>query len=456
MTLSTATNRIAYQGSGSTTAFPIPFRFFANADITLYFNKVACSTGFTITGAGDAAGGTLTFLSAPAQNTDLIITRVLTLTQGVDLDDHDPLPASALEDNGLDRVVMLVQQLDDRLDRAALLDEFSCTRNLTLPEPEAQMVLAWKTDLSGLENVVGGATGAPGPTGPTGPAGAGAAPTVSDCSTSVTVPSEVWFTGSGVTVTVTNPHATPKVAKVALTVTPPTLVGLPGIGQFTAVNNVSQPTRDLDVTGCGILLWIPGTGAVKTTPNSLSKTVNTATAGPAANGRDQAGAFAINTWLYVYYMAKADGTVDTTISLAPPTIGPTLATDYLYWAFATAVFYNASSQLEQIYARGRRVWYNPAKTLLNNSTSSGEESLDCSGLIPPIALESHLALHGYDGTAPRLRVVTGREFTPVLSSFGLYVLDQAVSLPYVGSTLYFYGTAGYAHSVWLHGYTVPS
>lgn len=233
MTLETTTNRVAYIGNGSTTAFPIPMKFFSNADLTLYYNQAACSTGFTVTGAGSESGGTLTFTSPPADDTSLVIVRTLSLTQGVDLEDHDSLPATALEQQGLDRIVMLVQQVDDKLNRAALLEEFSCTSGLTLPEPSAGLVLAWKSDLSGLENTTNGTQGPQGDPGPQGPSGAGASPDVTDCSTTVTVPTQLWFdAASGFSVS----EPGTGVAKVSLTV-----AGVPA-GTIIAYGGSSEPT----------------------------------------------------------------------------------------------------------------------------------------------------------------------------------------------------------------------
>lgn len=231
MTLATSTNRIAYQGNGSTTAYPIPFRFFANADIRLYFNDTLCSTGFTITGAGVEAGGTLTFISPPPDDTDLVITRVLTLTQSVDLGDHDALPATALEQNGLDRVVMLIQQVDDKVNRAPLLSEFSCTTGITLPEPEDGKILIWSSGV--LVNTTNGEQGPQGEQGIQGPSGAGASPDVTDCSTTVSVPSQLWFdsaSGFGVS----EPGS--GVAKVTLTI-----AGVP-TGTVIGYIAASEPT----------------------------------------------------------------------------------------------------------------------------------------------------------------------------------------------------------------------
>jgi len=75
-----------------------------------------------------------------------------------------------------------------------------------------------------------------------------------------------------------------------------------------------------------------------------SFSVNTQTAGPIANGRDQAAAFASTD---VHFYAISTGTFSTAIagvcsSNAPPT-GPTLPSNYTYWAYLCSAKYATAS-----------------------------------------------------------------------------------------------------------------
>ena len=124
MTLSSSTNRVSYNGNGATTAFSFPYLFYADADLTVIAvaadgteTTKTITTHYTVTGAENPAGGTVTMLTAPASGTKLVILREVDYTQELDLVDNDPLPAGSVEEV-LDRQVMMTQQLKEAGDRA--------------------------------------------------------------------------------------------------------------------------------------------------------------------------------------------------------------------------------------------------------------------------------------------------------------------------------------------------
>jgi hypothetical protein len=141
MSVSTTTNRASFSGNGSTTAFSYPYKFLANGDLVVIVRVDATgvettktiTTHYTVTGAGEDAGGTVTMVTAPATGETLIIYNDPALTQGIDLTENDNLPAETLE-RGLDRLTLITQRLDSRLDRTVRLsDGFSPTFDATLP-----------------------------------------------------------------------------------------------------------------------------------------------------------------------------------------------------------------------------------------------------------------------------------------------------------------------------------
>ena len=82
MTISTIEWRIAYNGNDVTTVFAFPYRFLSNnhlfvievdAEGTETVKEI--TTHFTVTGAGDDAGGSVTMLTAPATGVTLVIYR---------------------------------------------------------------------------------------------------------------------------------------------------------------------------------------------------------------------------------------------------------------------------------------------------------------------------------------------------------------------------------------------
>ena len=124
MTISTTTSRITYNGNGVTTVFSIPFRFLANGDIVVVEVSAAgvettktLTTHYTLTGAGDDAGGSVTMLVAPANGTRLIIYRDTDIVQETDYISGDPFPAETHE-RALDRLTMIAQEIGSDADRS--------------------------------------------------------------------------------------------------------------------------------------------------------------------------------------------------------------------------------------------------------------------------------------------------------------------------------------------------
>lgn len=130
MTVSSQTNKIRIVGNGVADAFPLPFRFFANSEISALFveratgvtTPAAIGTDYTLTGAGDpevngSATGVLTTTVPLAATRDLIILRTLPTTQQTDIVNQGEFFASTHEDV-FDRLTMIAQQQQEELSRA--------------------------------------------------------------------------------------------------------------------------------------------------------------------------------------------------------------------------------------------------------------------------------------------------------------------------------------------------
>lgn len=161
MTLATTTNRIAYAGDGTTTVFPFAYYFLANADLVVVLRDSSGSettktltTHYTVSGAGNDSGGSVTMLTAPASGETLTIYRDPAITQSLDLVDNDPLPAESLE-SAIDRGVMISQRLDERIDRSVrLTDGLSSAFDTRLPTVlTAEYLLRVNSTATGLELV---------------------------------------------------------------------------------------------------------------------------------------------------------------------------------------------------------------------------------------------------------------------------------------------------------------
>lgn len=154
MTISSTQNRVPYTGNGVTTNFAFPYLFLANADLKVYENGLLRTLGthYTVSGAGNPAGGTVAFVTPPANGVSIVILNDPPVTQTTDLEDNDSLPAEALE-RALDRLTIIAQRLSDRLNRAAVLpDSYAGSASPALPTPEASAFLGWTSDARALRN----------------------------------------------------------------------------------------------------------------------------------------------------------------------------------------------------------------------------------------------------------------------------------------------------------------
>ena len=171
MTVSTSTSTASYTANGSTTTFAYPFKIFADSDLVVILRNTATSvetvqvlnSAYTVTGAGNVAGGNVVFGTAPASGNTVFIRRVLPLTQETDYVANDPFPADAHED-ALDKLTMLVQQASVDADRAILFPQSDAVGsfNNTLPiaAARASSVVSFDgdgdltvTDISTISNV---------------------------------------------------------------------------------------------------------------------------------------------------------------------------------------------------------------------------------------------------------------------------------------------------------------
>lgn len=121
MTLSTSDNTQSYTGDGSTTEFSFPYLFYADGDLDVYLDGTlqTITTHYTVSGAGNSNGGTVTFVTAPPNGDSVIIQRTVDLLQETDLENFDGNPADVTEKQ-FDLLVMADQQIDEKTDRAIL------------------------------------------------------------------------------------------------------------------------------------------------------------------------------------------------------------------------------------------------------------------------------------------------------------------------------------------------
>ncbi len=121
--------------------------------------------------------------------------------------------------------------------------------------------------------------------------------------------------------------------------------------------------------------------------NPANITNNIGTAGPTANGRDQAGAFAANSFVHFYWIYNpTSSTLATLSSASGPNPGPTLPAGYLLGAYAGAMRLDASVHLIAGNIRGRWTWYQSPQSELVGGNATVSTAIDCSSSVPPAAI----------------------------------------------------------------------
>ena len=137
MTISSTTVKNSYNGDGSTATFTYTFKIFANSDLQVIIRSSngtettkTITTHYTVTGAGNAGGGSVIFTSGniPTSTETVVLRRNIPQTQSIDYIANDPFPAESHEE-GLDRAMMAVQQLQEEVTRSLKLSRTNTMTN---------------------------------------------------------------------------------------------------------------------------------------------------------------------------------------------------------------------------------------------------------------------------------------------------------------------------------------
>jgi hypothetical protein len=239
-------------------------------------------------------------------------------------------------------------------------------------------------------------------------------------------------------------------------------------------NNSSTPNTQFDLDADAIVLRNSKNQTVTIWEPGAAITNDISTAGPAANGRDQAGAFSNSSWVHFYWIWN--GTTLATISsaTAPPT-GPTLPSGYTHWAYAGAVYLGAGGALTNTYIRGAVAYYHSFRSALSNGGATSETAISLAALVPPNATNIHLfiwaritaSVSGVGGSSLVLRLVSDGS-TIALYSVDAIVAGQSVTngggllIPNVSQQVYYLWQDYYVNissrtaTIYVAGYEVPN
>jgi hypothetical protein len=130
MTVSSTTTKNSFGGDGIATAFSYTFKIFDEDDITVVLRNnstgaettQSITTNYTVSGVGNAGGGTVTFVTAPPTGNTVVLLRITSLTQLTDYTPNDPFPAESHE-TALDKLTHITQELSEEVGRSLKLSQ---------------------------------------------------------------------------------------------------------------------------------------------------------------------------------------------------------------------------------------------------------------------------------------------------------------------------------------------
>lgn len=154
------TFKISFTGDGTSTAFPVSsFYFLRAADLQVYVDGVlkTLNNDYTVSGGGIDAGGTVTFNTAPAAASAILIVRNPATTQTTKLKAEGRFPVNSVQ-AALDQLAMELIYLSQGV--ARLPDSYTGSASAALPVPVAGAIIGWDatgaylTTYTGLASVV--------------------------------------------------------------------------------------------------------------------------------------------------------------------------------------------------------------------------------------------------------------------------------------------------------------
>lgn len=186
MSLPYSSARNQYTANGSTTVFTYSFKIFKTSDLNVYVGSTlkTLTTHYTVQNAGAIGGGTITFVTAPANASIITIDSNVLEQRDTDFQQAGAFFANDVNTE-LDRIVRMIQQVDTKVGQSFgvtsvsdtgetfQIDENAATRANTLLAFDDSGNLTTTSALTGPTGPAGptGATGAKGDTGATGPTG---------------------------------------------------------------------------------------------------------------------------------------------------------------------------------------------------------------------------------------------------------------------------------------------
>jgi hypothetical protein len=149
----------AILANGATTVFPYAFLTYNAANIEVRINNVVQTSGYTVSGVGNVGGGSVTFLTAPANGAIVDITGNVPYSRTTDFQNLGDLLAGTLN-RDQDDPVLMIQQLSFALSQTLKMPlGVYPAANTNLPSPLPGSLLGWSSDGTSIVNLGGSGVG---------------------------------------------------------------------------------------------------------------------------------------------------------------------------------------------------------------------------------------------------------------------------------------------------------
>lgn len=149
LNVSDITPRIVYTATASQTAFTVPFVFFENSDLKVYQNAalLTLDTDYTVTGAEEDGGGTVTLVTGATLADEIMIARDVPIEQTTHIPPSGPLDVPAINIQ-FSKFVAMIQQIVNFLSRAVHFPDNDSTTSgeLAAPATRANKILGFDSD----------------------------------------------------------------------------------------------------------------------------------------------------------------------------------------------------------------------------------------------------------------------------------------------------------------------
>lgn len=144
--------RVQFSANGVQTQFSFLFPIFENTDLEVYLDTVKQSSGYTILGAGESAGGSVTFDAAPGNAIVVTLVRRVAVQRISDFQESGEFRAKVINDE-LDYLTAALQQVADDQSRSMQLPATQTgTIDTEVPAPVANTTIMWNDTADGFAN----------------------------------------------------------------------------------------------------------------------------------------------------------------------------------------------------------------------------------------------------------------------------------------------------------------